>query len=198
MFTRFATAMGLFASVIAASAIPIQYSAILSGPAEDPPNASPGTGYALVTIDTDAHTLRVQATFSGLLGTTTASHIHGPTDDPFVGKAGVMTQTPSFFGFPVGVTSGTYDQTFDLASAGTYNSAFLNNAANGGSEASAEAGLAHALADGKAYLNIHSSVFPSGEIRGFLAPVPDGGMTVTLLLSSVGMLAGARRLRRRE
>jgi hypothetical protein len=47
----------------------------LSGPAEAPPNMSPGTGVSTVTYDSTLHTLRVQLTFSGLLSTTTASHI---------------------------------------------------------------------------------------------------------------------------
>src|SRR6187200_3303491 len=48
----------------------------LSGPAESPPNASPGTGTALFTYDDVAHTLALNVVFSGLLGTVTASHIH--------------------------------------------------------------------------------------------------------------------------
>ena len=62
-----------------ATAIPIEYVANLSGPRESPPNDSPGVGFADVTFDLDAHTMRVQVTFSGLIGTTTASHIHSPT-----------------------------------------------------------------------------------------------------------------------
>ena len=86
----------------AAQATPISYSAHLSGPAESPPNASPGTGTALVTLDTAAHMLTVDVTFSGLLGTTTASHIHCCTAVPGTGTAGIATQTPSFTGFPLG------------------------------------------------------------------------------------------------
>ena len=85
----------------------IEYTATLSGPNEAPPNASPGTGTSLVTYDDVAHTLRVEASFSGLIGTTTAAHIHAPTAVPFTGTIGVATQTPSFSGFPLGVTSGT-------------------------------------------------------------------------------------------
>jgi hypothetical protein len=44
--------------------------------------------------------------------------------------------------------------------------------AHGGTTAQAEADLFQAIADGKAYLNIHSSTFPGGEIRGFLVPGP--------------------------
>ena len=165
----------------------ILYTADLTGPSEFPPNASPGTGSATVTLDTLAQTLRVEVTFSGLLGMTTAAHIHAPTLTPFTGTAGVATTTPTFPGFPLGVTSGTYDHTFDLTQASTYNPAFVT--ANGGTVASAEAALVAALAAGEAYLNIHTSVVPGGEIRGFLAPVP-----ATLLLFGSGLagLAGLR------
>jgi hypothetical protein len=40
--------------------------------------------------------------------------------------------------------------------------------ANGGTNASAEAALFQAIAEGKAYVNVHSSMFGGGEIRGFL------------------------------
>ncbi|WP_139379481.1 CHRD domain-containing protein [Zoogloea sp. LCSB751] len=40
------------------------------------PNASPATGAAMVVIDTVAHTMQVDVVFSGLLGPTTAAHIH--------------------------------------------------------------------------------------------------------------------------
>ena len=68
----------------------------------------PRTGFATVVYDDLAHTLSVDASFSGLLGTTTAAHIHAATAVPGVGTAGVATQTPSFVGFPLGVTSGTF------------------------------------------------------------------------------------------
>src|SRR5438270_780450 len=102
----------------------------LTGAAESPPNASPGTGAALVTLDSFANTMRVQVTFSGLLGTTTASHIHAATAVPFTGTAGVATTTPTFAGFPLGVTSGTYDNTLDMTLPSSYNPAYV--AANGG------------------------------------------------------------------
>ena len=90
------------------------YEAFLSGPDEFPPNASPGTGTAIVDYDDVAHTLYVDIVFSGLLGTTTASHIHAATASPGTGTAGVATTTPYFAGFPIGVTSGTYVNTLDL------------------------------------------------------------------------------------
>jgi hypothetical protein len=111
--------------------------------------------------------------FSGLTGTTTASHIHACTAAPGTGTAGVATQTPSFTGFPLGVMSGTYDHTFDLTSPTSYNvTGFVNPPPNNGSVAAAEALLESCIAADKAYLNVHSSFKPGGEIRGFLHPGP--------------------------
>ena len=153
---------------VAVQAAPISYSAILSGAAEAPPNASPGTGQTFITVDPVAHTMRVQVVFSGLMGTVTACHIHGPTATPGTGTAGVATVLPTFTGFPSGVTAGTYDNTFDMTLASSYNAAFITN--NGGTTATAEAALFAAIDAGRTYLNLHSSVFGGGELRGFLTP----------------------------
>src|SRR5262245_27755525 len=83
----------------ACPAASITYFALLSGPAESPPNLSPGTGLARVAVDTVAHLMRVQVTFSGLVGNTSASHIHSATAVPGTGTAGVATTTPTFAGF---------------------------------------------------------------------------------------------------
>lgn len=95
------------------------YKTNLSGASEEPANSSIGTGNATVTITNNS--MRVQASFSGLSGTTTASHIHAATAVPGQGNAGVATATPSFPGFPAGVTSGTYDMTFDMTLSSSYN-----------------------------------------------------------------------------
>jgi hypothetical protein len=59
--------------------------------------------------------------------------------------------------------------TLDMTQTSSYNPAFVT--ANGGTAARAEAALFQAIADGKAYLNLHTSMFAAGEIRGFLVPV---------------------------
>ena len=146
------------------------YTASLSGANELPPNGSPGTGHSVVTVDAAAMTMRVNVTFSGLLAPTTASHIHAPTAVAGIGTAGVATAVPTFTGFPLGVTSGTYDHTFDMTLASSYNPAYL--AANGGIPASAFAALKAALNNGTAYLNVHTAAVPAGEIRGFLTGCP--------------------------
>lgn len=183
-------AAATLATAPAAQAAVVTYTATLSGAAEAPPNASPGTGVTQVDIDVVAHTLRVQATFSGLIGNTTASHIHAATALPGVGTAGVATQTPSFIGFPLGVTAGNFDNTFDLTLASSWNAAYIT--ANGGTPASAEAAFAAALASGRAYLNIHSTFAPGGEIRGFLQPVPAPGAASLLALAGLGALRRRR------
>jgi hypothetical protein len=146
----------------------VVYNVTLDGPSEFPPNASPGTGTATVGINAATNQLYVHLTFSGLSGTTTACHIHAATAVAGTGTAGVATTTPYFAGFPIGVTSGTYDNTLDMTLASSWNPAYVS--ANGGTTASAEAAFIAAIQAGKAYLNVHTLVVPGGEIRGFLLP----------------------------
>jgi hypothetical protein len=116
--------------------------ATYSGTQENPPNASTGTGRATVTTDTTANTVTVQVTFSGLTAIDTAAHIHqGPA-----GSNGPVVVP--FTGFPVGVTSGSYQNTLSVTSA-----------------------LAAQIASNPSgfYVNIHTTTFPGGEIRGQLA-----------------------------
>jgi len=164
-----------------ATAEPIEFVANLSGPNESPPNASPGTGFVTATFDLATHILDLHVTFSGLTSPTIAAHIHAPTPFANSGKAGVATQVPFFDEFPIDVTSGTYDHMFNTLDASFYNPAFLT--ANGGTVAGAEAVFAQALDHPRAYFNIHTDNFPSGEIRGFLrvASVPEAIQTMVCL-----------------
>lgn len=176
---RFTSLVSATLWVLSAHATIYLFDANLSGPAESPPNASPATGFAQVTFDDVANTMNVDVSFSGLTGTTTASHIHAATLTPGSGTAGVATTTPYFAGFPIGVTSGTYNNTLDMTQASSYNSAYIT--ANGGTVASAETALLSAMLADEAYLNIHTTTFGGGEIRGFLTLVPEPGV-VTLLV----------------
>ena len=193
--TLFAGAALALAAALPAAAHETIYVADLSGAAEAPPNASPGTGTVRVTIDFDLVTMRVEASFSGLIGTTSAAHIHCCTASPGVGTAGVATPVPSFPGFPSGVTSGSYDHTFDMTDAGSYNPAFVT--ASGGTVGDAFAALVAGMDGGQAYLNPHTSIFPGGEIRGFLAPVPEPETYALMLLGLALVGAATRRSRAR-
>ena len=178
----------LFSGV--ASATILQYSVTLDGPSESPANASPGTGSGTVDYDDVAHSLTLNLTFSGLTGITTASHIHAATLTAFTGTAGVATTTPTFAGFPLGVTSGAYSNILDLTLASSYNPSYVT--ANGGTTGTAEVALAAAMAAGKAYWNVHSATFGGGEIRGFLTAVPVPA-AVWLFGSALGLMGVMRR-----
>jgi len=105
-----ALASVLSALSVAAKADPLAFTATLVGTQEVPANSSPGVGNALVTVDGNMMTVNV--TFSGLIGNTTVAHIHCCVP-PGV-NAIVATTTPTFMGFPAGVTAGTYMRTLDL------------------------------------------------------------------------------------
>lgn len=147
------------------------YNVILNGPSESPANSSPGTGTGTVSIDDLLNTMALNVTFSGLLGTVTNSHIHAATAVALAGTAGVATQTSTFSGFPSGVTTGSYSNSFDMSLSSSYNPSYIT--ANGGTPLSAFAALKSAADNGKAYWNIHSSAFGGGEIRGLFAEVPE-------------------------
>jgi hypothetical protein len=170
----------LMLPVPAARAIPITYVTTLSGANEIPPNGSAGTGLAAVIVDPALNTMHVDVTFSGLGSGTTASHIHccvQPPPPALVGNLLVATTTPTFTDFPSGVMSGQYHHDFDLTLATSYNPAFVTAE---GSIAAAEAALLAALAAGTSYLNIHTTNFPNGEIRGFLVAAPEPASLVLL------------------
>jgi hypothetical protein len=132
--------------------------------------------------------MTVTVTFQDLTSGDTASHIHCCTMSPGLGIAGVATVTPTFTGFPSNVTAGSYMHTFDMTDLGSYNPAFVT--ANGGTAASAEAVLFAGISTGHSYLNIHTTVNPGGEIRGFLVPEP-------ATYGGVGILLAALWIRRR-
>lgn len=180
-------------------AAPIAFTAVLDGASENPPNASPGTGTATVIIDLDTAlstvgTMRVMAEFENLIGNTTAAHIHCCTAPP--NNVNVATQVPSFVGFPLAVTSGSYDYIFDLADEDTFHPTFLIT--SGGTAEGATAALVAGLQAGQAYFNIHTDYITAGEIRGFLTAeqdnsVPEPGMVALLALMAWGTSFAIRR-----
>ena len=183
-------ACALLASVPASAAVFI-FAGNLTGAQENPPVVTNGTGFTTVTVDTTLQTLRLIANFSGLTGNTTVAHIHCCA--PVGANAGVATPTPTFPGFPAGVTSGFYDGTFDMKLASSFNAGFIT--ANGGSPATAFAALLTGLQAGRAYLNIHSSFAPGGEIRGQLAAGPEPA-SWAMLITGFGAAGVALRRRR--
>jgi hypothetical protein len=179
-----------------AGATPITLTATLNGANESPPNGSAGTGSVLVQYDNAAHTLGLQASFSGLSSPDNAAHIHCCTAVPFAGTGPVATTVPAFAGFPLNVTSGAFNNLlapYDLTQAAFWNPAFIT--ANGGTPASAELVFAAGLTNGTEYFNIHTVNFPGGEIRGFLVGVPE---PMTLALFGAGLVGIGAMCRRQR
>ena len=184
----------------------------LSASNEVPPTNSQGTGVAGFILDTTADTLTGHIVFSGLnpltaggaASGTTAAHIHCCLASPFLTgtNVGVATVTPAFPGFPIGVLSGMDDFILDLhpslctvGVAGppcAYNTGagqfFAVNGAN------SDTVFINGLLNGRTYLNIHTTAFPGGEIRGFVV-VPEP-MTASLI--GLGLAAAAFVSRRRK
>jgi hypothetical protein len=76
--TALAVALALGGAVALAApahALVVVYQANLNGMNESPPNASPGSGTAFLSVDEILNTMRLQVSFSGLTGNTIAAHI---------------------------------------------------------------------------------------------------------------------------
>ena len=180
IYKHFVMLTALMLPALVANATPMTFVATLLGPNENPPNTSTATGQAVVVLDPTANTIQVSATFNGLTTNDTMAHIHCCLASPHMpGNVGVATEVPAFSGFPLGVMSGTYPATtFDLTQSLIYNPAFPPFMTGG--TAAAEAALVAGIENGETYFNIHTTMFPGGEIRGFLDPVPEPASLVLL------------------
>jgi hypothetical protein len=122
----------------------ITYAADLRGSNEVPPNNSTAFGSAFITIDTISNTLSWEINETGI-ASPTLSHIHGPAAAG--GNAGVLvsfaTSPAAFAGGRLTGSVSTSGLTPDILNA------LYTNPAN-------------------FYVNVHSTAFPNGEIRGQL------------------------------
>ena len=154
--------------------------AILDGAQETPPTGSPGTGMATFTYSSAAQDLTYSVAFQNLVAPAVMAHIHlappgvpGPIIFPLTNEG------------PPSATSGTFG--------GILTAADLTPAGSITTFAEAIA----ALEAGDTYINIHSTQFPAGEIRGQINVTPEPatlGLVGAVL--SLGYFARRRRANR--
>ncbi len=126
-----------------------------------PPNASPGFGTGTVTYNAGTNSIDWNISWTGLLAAPTAMHFH---------QAAAGTNGPVIV--PIGSwTGGTTGGTI-------------------GSAGGLSPGFVAALIAGDVYFNLHTPIFPGGEIRGQVVPTPAAGA-----LLGLGVLAAGRRRR---
>jgi CHRD domain len=153
----------------------IEYSSALSGASESPSNPSAGTAQALVSLDFDLVDLDVELHFNNLSGDVIRADICGPTLNPLTGTAPLAIPLP---GFPTNVASGIYHQPIDLTAASSYDPGFI--ATSGGTVSDALTALYTGLVAGHMYLEIQTTTYPDGEIRGLLPAFPDANHDGTI------------------
>ena len=165
-----------FAAVAAlplqAGAAIVTHSFNLNGAEEVPPNASLAAGSAEVTIDDVLGTFTFFAVVFNLDGTPSAAHLHP-------GGVGVV-------GAPVYDLVAEAD-TGELVTIGTIE--VPSSLALAGVSKPIEVILAAAINSSPFlfYMNIHTDVFPGGEVRGQLAPIPVPA-ALWLLSTALGLL----------
>jgi hypothetical protein len=188
---RVLSVLALAAAALAIPAYAQTYHADASGPEESPPNGSPGT--SMVTIDIAGSTLMVDMSFRDLVGTASAAHIHCCTADAFTGTSAIAMP---FTDFPTGGHTGDYTKAIPLYESTSYDPEFLK--AHGGTAKGAATALVDGINANEAYVNIHTSEFPGGEIRGFVvaAPVPEPAEWGMMAGGLAGLLWMGRRKRR--
>jgi hypothetical protein len=135
-----------------------------TGAQETPPNASGAVGGGIAIFDSSADTISVSLFFAGLSAPATASHIH-------LGVLGVPGPViVSFVPFTPAATFGSIV---------------------GGPLAFPVADIPALLA-GNTYFNIHDPIYPGGEVRGQLVPVPE---PATIALAGLALSAFVARRR---
>jgi hypothetical protein len=138
-----------------ASGGPVMYAAELRGSKEVPPNSSTAFGSALVTLDLVNSTVNWEVNDSGI-ASATLSHIHRGSSS--VSGPVVINFATSAAAIPNGRTFG--------------NNTIANQQTAGLTAADLTA-LATASTANGFYVNVHSSAFPGGEIRGQLVPAQE-------------------------
>jgi hypothetical protein len=155
------------------------YTLNLGSTQEVPANLSPAAGSAQITVDDTADTISFVLTAFTLQGVFANAHIHGQ----------------AMPGSNAGVVFGLLANADAMGQAMVGSFAIPNSYALVGSNKASTFADAINAAPWMYYVNLHTTAFPGGEIRGQLAPVPEPSTYAMLLggLAVVGWLASRRR-----
>lgn len=168
--------VGMMVAGLFASAEALTFHATLEGSQEVPSNASPATGFAKIFLNEAEDELTFFVTFSGLLAPQTAAHIHALA--PRGVNAPVRIEPPTL---PLGELDGVVIDIPDPLP---------------GVPLLSRADFVQGMKDGLTYFNVHTQLFPGGEIRGqILLPEP---ATMFLVAAGLAGLAGMRWVRGRR
>ena len=132
----------------------ITLTATMTGAKEIPVNTSTGTGTFTARLDTMTNILSYNLTFTGLSAGVNNGHIHGPALATANAGTTINFNTQAGAQFSFGQTSGTGSGISLLAS-----TTQITATINGDS-------LRKLILAGLTYVNIHTTAFPGGEIRG--------------------------------
>jgi len=162
----------------------IDEQSVRNGPEADGSTNSPGTGFGTVTLDTDTNLLSYDFSWSGLVGDLTRLHIHGPASADASNPQHVVEifgppEVPAELATTAGNVSGAFElQTLEQIGFDPIEAEFI----------------IETLINGQAYLNVHTSVFGTGEIRGNLGtpvtqsiPEPNAAWLYGLGLSALAI-----------
>ena len=173
MSAVFAAASTALLLATPAHAITTVFSTILASAGEPVPTST-ATGAAVVSFDDAVNSVTVLMSFSGLANISPFGHIHCCTAVPGTGSVGVAL---GFTPLPA-ATTGSYISVFSLTP-GAFSS------------------LLAGTTSGRSYVNIHTpGTYGGGEIRGFLAPIPEPG-SYALLLSGLAVIGWVARRQKR-